>query len=197
MSCELRRRELRCLRSRPWSTCGTSRYVFRGQRSAAQRADLLRSDRSRKGPLEDCLGLLRFSWRRRIHQARELVCLQCSSPLISFLSAPNHSAHVLLHGSQRYWFRPRVLHKVGAPVDLSISLLGGAVTSRLPFFISPAAMAKLGHEEGPFSWPHFALSERSLTGLSIAQARGTSSEALELRASSKASASTPAALLRR
>lgn len=48
-----------------------------------------------------------------------------------------------------YWFRPSLLRRpVGVPLDLSVSLLGGTVKSRLPIYISPAAMAKLGHEEG-------------------------------------------------
>ncbi|CDZ97051.1 l-mandelate dehydrogenase [Phaffia rhodozyma] len=46
-----------------------------------------------------------------------------------------------------YWFNPRILVPV-VDVDMSTSLLGGKIKARLPVYISPAAMAKLGHPEG-------------------------------------------------
>lgn len=42
-------------------------------------------------------------------------------------------------------FRPRILRKV-AKADASTTILGHA--SKIPVFISPAAMAKLGHPDG-------------------------------------------------
>ena len=42
-------------------------------------------------------------------------------------------------------FRPRILRKV-AEVDATITILGKP--SSIPVFISPAAMAKLGHPDG-------------------------------------------------
>ncbi|WWD01546.1 hypothetical protein V866_008491 [Kwoniella sp. B9012] len=45
----------------------------------------------------------------------------------------------------RYWLRPRILRKVGSG-DTKTSFLG--ISTESPFFISPAAMAKLGHPMG-------------------------------------------------
>ncbi|KZP00040.1 L-mandelate dehydrogenase [Calocera viscosa TUFC12733] len=45
----------------------------------------------------------------------------------------------------RYWFRPRVLRPV-REIDTSTTILG--IPSSLPIFVSPAAMAKLGHPLG-------------------------------------------------
>ncbi|EJU06457.1 hypothetical protein DACRYDRAFT_44583 [Dacryopinax primogenitus] len=45
----------------------------------------------------------------------------------------------------RYWFRPRVLRPV-RDVDTSTTILG--IPSSMPVFVSPAAMAKLGHPLG-------------------------------------------------
>lgn len=47
----------------------------------------------------------------------------------------------------RVWFKPRVLRPIGE-VDTSVQVVGGTVDSSLPIYISPAAMAKLGHPEG-------------------------------------------------
>lgn len=46
---------------------------------------------------------------------------------------------------RRYYFRPRILHDVTTG-DLSTTFMG--IESTLPIFISPAAMAKLGHPAG-------------------------------------------------
>ncbi|RSH80772.1 Cytochrome b2, mitochondrial precursor [Saitozyma podzolica] len=46
---------------------------------------------------------------------------------------------------RRYYFRPRILHDV-TNGDLSTTFMG--IKSTLPIFISPAAMAKLGHPAG-------------------------------------------------
>jgi len=45
----------------------------------------------------------------------------------------------------RYWFRPRVLRPVNT-IDMSTTILG--IPSTMPIFVSPAAMAKLGHPLG-------------------------------------------------
>ena len=51
----------------------------------------------------------------------------------------------------RVWFRPRILRKIGE-VDATTTLIktgsSGGISSTLPLYISPAAMAKLGHPEG-------------------------------------------------
>lgn len=47
----------------------------------------------------------------------------------------------------RIFFKPRILAAVGE-VDASTTLLNGAIPSALPVYISPAAMAKLGHKDG-------------------------------------------------
>lgn len=47
----------------------------------------------------------------------------------------------------RIWFKPRVLRKV-TKVDASTKILQGEIESSLPIYISPAALAKLGHEDG-------------------------------------------------
>ena len=48
----------------------------------------------------------------------------------------------------RVYFRPRILRRVGE-VDPTVPLLGAENGERtLPFYISPAAMAKLGHPDG-------------------------------------------------
>ncbi|UZJ53407.1 hypothetical protein CBS101457_002727 [Exobasidium rhododendri] len=47
----------------------------------------------------------------------------------------------------RIWFKPRILRSVGS-VDASSSLITGKHNTSLPVYISPAAMAKLGHPEG-------------------------------------------------
>jgi isopentenyl diphosphate isomerase/L-lactate dehydrogenase-like FMN-dependent dehydrogenase len=45
----------------------------------------------------------------------------------------------------RIWFRPRLLRNI-RHIDTSTKILGHDVT--LPFFVSPAAMAKLAHSDG-------------------------------------------------
>lgn len=47
----------------------------------------------------------------------------------------------------RIWFKPRVLRKV-TQVDAKTQILEGKIQSSLPIYISPAALAKLGHPEG-------------------------------------------------
>lgn len=53
------------------------------------------------------------------------------------------------------------------PLDFSVSLLGGAIKSRLPVYISPAAMARLGHEEGERNLVRAAGEAGILQGISI------------------------------
>lgn len=65
----------------------------------------------------------------------------------------------------RVWFKPRILRKVGT-VDASAKLLGGAVDSALPIYISPAAMAKLGHPEGELNLTRAAGAHKIIQGVS-------------------------------
>lgn len=65
-------------------------------------------------------------------------------------SPPHPFSHIAaLHENnnayRRIRFRPRVLRKV-KEVDTSTEILG--VKSTVPFFIAPAALAKLGHPDG-------------------------------------------------
>ncbi|KAG8834835.1 Cytochrome b2, mitochondrial precursor [Serendipita sp. 400] len=50
-----------------------------------------------------------------------------------------------LNSFKRYWFRPRVMRAV-ADIDMKTSILG--IDTALPIFVSPAALAGLGHPEG-------------------------------------------------
>lgn len=47
----------------------------------------------------------------------------------------------------RVFFKPRILRPVGQ-VDMTTSLVQGTVDAALPVYVSPAAMAKLGHADG-------------------------------------------------
>jgi hypothetical protein len=69
---------------------------------------------------------------------------------LTLTSQPNPFSHIAaLHENnnayRRIRFRPRVLRKV-KEVDTSTEILG--VKSSVPFFIAPAALAKLGHPDG-------------------------------------------------
>lgn len=57
------------------------------------------------------------------------------------------SKHQNRSSYSRIWFRPRILRAV-EKVDASARLLNGSIPSSLPIFISPAALAKLGHPDG-------------------------------------------------
>ncbi|PWN48152.1 hypothetical protein IE53DRAFT_319940, partial [Violaceomyces palustris] len=69
----------------------------------------------------------------------------------------------------RVWFRPRILRKIGS-VDSSTSLLetsrSEAVRSSLPLYISPAAMAKLGHPDGELNLTRAAGKTGIIQGIS-------------------------------
>lgn len=76
----------------------------------------------------------------------------------------------------RVWFRPRVLRGVsGKPgIDTSTTLLedSARIESSLPIYISPAAMAKLGHPEGEVNLTKAARSAGIVQGVSCASERG-------------------------
>lgn len=62
----------------------------------------------------------------------------------------------------RIWFRPRVLRNV-REVDTRTTMLG--VDSRLPLFVSPAAMAKLIHPDGECAIARACESRRVMQGV--------------------------------
>ncbi|KDN36878.1 hypothetical protein K437DRAFT_259987 [Tilletiaria anomala UBC 951] len=73
----------------------------------------------------------------------------------------------------RIWFRPRVLRKVGE-VDTSTRILANtegaskskAINVTLPIYISPAAMAKLGHPDGELNLTRAAGANGIMQGIS-------------------------------
>lgn len=67
---------------------------------------------------------------------------------------------------RRYWFNPRSLHKV-RDIDLSSTILGGRIKTSLPVYISPAAMAKLGHPDGELNLVRAASTGGIMHGISI------------------------------
>lgn len=68
--------------------------------------------------------------------------------VVEFVPFPFPSAlHENRSAYSRIFFKPRILRSVGQ-VDPSTTMLGGTIESSLPIYISPAAMAKLGHPEG-------------------------------------------------
>lgn len=61
-------------------------------------------------------------------------------------SAEDEASHKNnLRSWSRYWFRPRVMVPVGT-IDMTTSIMG--IKTALPIFVSPAALAGLGHPEG-------------------------------------------------
>lgn len=68
----------------------------------------------------------------------------------------------------RVWFRPRILVPV-AEVDTSTTLLAGSeaeIQSSAPFYISPAAAAKLGHPQGELNLTRAAADQQIVQGIS-------------------------------
>ncbi|CAO1637673.1 unnamed protein product [Sympodiomycopsis kandeliae] len=65
----------------------------------------------------------------------------------------------------RIWFKPRVLRPVGT-VSTAVKVLDGKVESSLPIYISPAAMAKLGHPDGELNLTRAAGQEEIIQGVS-------------------------------
>ncbi|TDL29519.1 hypothetical protein BD410DRAFT_811129 [Rickenella mellea] len=64
---------------------------------------------------------------------------------------------------KRFWFRPRVLNKI-SKVSTATSMLGCPMS--LPIFISPAALARLGHPDGEMNLVRAANTEGIVMGLS-------------------------------
>lgn len=66
----------------------------------------------------------------------------------------------------RVFFKPRVLRKV-SEVNTSLKIVGGRVESALPIYISPAAMAKLGHPDGELNLTRGAAATGLVQGVSV------------------------------
>ncbi|CAE6449549.1 unnamed protein product [Rhizoctonia solani] len=64
----------------------------------------------------------------------------------------------------RYWFRPRVMNKV-SQLQTSTTILG--IPTSLPIFVSPAALARLGHPDGEVGITRGVGSEGIIQGVSI------------------------------
>lgn len=71
----------------------------------------------------------------------------------------------------RVWFKPRVLRAVGT-VDPSSSLLDGALATSIPVYVSPAALAKLGHPDGELNLTRAAGSAGIIQGISANASMG-------------------------
>ncbi|KAG9118400.1 Cytochrome b2, mitochondrial precursor [Ceratobasidium sp. 392] len=65
---------------------------------------------------------------------------------------------------RRYWFRPRIMNKV-SNVQTSTTILG--IPTSLPIFVSPAALARLGHPQGEVGITRGVASEGIIQGISI------------------------------
>lgn len=65
----------------------------------------------------------------------------------------------------RVFFKPRILRKVDE-VDTRTHLVGGRVPSSLPIYVSPAAMAKLGHPDGELNLTRGAAETGIVQGVS-------------------------------
>ncbi|CAE6497016.1 unnamed protein product [Rhizoctonia solani] len=65
---------------------------------------------------------------------------------------------------RRYWFRPRVMNKV-SQIQTSTTILG--IPTSLPIFVSPAALARLGHPDGEVGITRGVASEGIIQGVSI------------------------------
>ncbi len=82
----------------------------------------------------------------------------------------------------RVWFRPRVLRAVGQ-VDSSTTIQnkgGRPIEMALPIYISPAAMAKLGHPEGELNLTRAAAANGIMQGISANASVGLD-EMLDIR----------------
>ncbi|KAG8740341.1 Cytochrome b2, mitochondrial precursor [Ceratobasidium sp. 428] len=65
---------------------------------------------------------------------------------------------------RRYWFRPRIMNKVSA-INTSTTILG--IPTSLPIFVSPAALARLGHPQGEVGITRGVAPEGVIQGISI------------------------------
>ncbi|CAE6512738.1 unnamed protein product [Rhizoctonia solani] len=65
---------------------------------------------------------------------------------------------------RRYWFRPRVMNKV-SQIQTSTTILG--IPTSLPIFVSPAALARLGHPDGEVGITRGVADEGIIQGVSI------------------------------
>ncbi|KAH7345088.1 FMN-dependent dehydrogenase-domain-containing protein [Rhizoctonia solani] len=65
---------------------------------------------------------------------------------------------------RRYWFRPRVMNKV-SQIQTSTTILG--IPTSIPIFVSPAALARLGHPDGEVGITRGVASEGVIQGVSI------------------------------
>ncbi|CCO26807.1 hypothetical protein BN14_00838 [Rhizoctonia solani AG-1 IB] len=65
---------------------------------------------------------------------------------------------------RRYWFRPRVMNKV-SQIQTSTTILG--IPTSLPIFVSPAALARLGHPDGEVGITRGVAPEGIVQGVSI------------------------------
>lgn len=70
---------------------------------------------------------------------------------------------------ERIWFRPRTLRNV-REVDARTSLLG--IQSKIPLFVSPAAMAKMIHPDGECAIAKACESKGIMQGVSYRTASG-------------------------
>lgn len=94
---------------------------------------------------------------------------QMEAEQIFFLSAKqqNRSSY------SRIWFKPRILVPVGQ-VDYSTTVMTNTKTS-LPIYISPAAMAKLGHPDGELNLTRAAGQMGIVQGVGVSDHLGASS----------------------
>lgn len=65
---------------------------------------------------------------------------------------------------KRWWFRPRVLNKISA-TDLTTIMLGHPLG--LPIYISPSALARLGHPDGEMNLTRAAGKAGIIQGVSL------------------------------
>ncbi|EJT97504.1 hypothetical protein DACRYDRAFT_96985 [Dacryopinax primogenitus] len=64
----------------------------------------------------------------------------------------------------RFWFRPRVLNKV-SQISMETTLFGG-IASSIPVYVSPSAMARLGHPDGEMEITRACAKEGVIQGVS-------------------------------
>ncbi|PVF94761.1 FMN-dependent alpha-hydroxy acid dehydrogenase [Serendipita vermifera] len=121
---------------------------------------------------EECVGMIdvttlpsrraELEEQARLKLAREMLSSTAWAYYSS--SAENEASHKNnLSSFGRYWFRPRVMRAVGE-VDLSTTILG--IPTSLPIFVSPAALAGLGHPEGEVNITRAVGREQIIQGIS-------------------------------
>ncbi|EPQ58989.1 hypothetical protein GLOTRDRAFT_54623 [Gloeophyllum trabeum ATCC 11539] len=74
-----------------------------------------------------------------------------------------NSYHENVAAFKRFWFRPRVLRKVSV-VSTNTTML--SFPSSLPIYITPTALARLGHQDGEMNFTRAAAKEGLIQGLS-------------------------------